>query len=376
MEKIYFDPEISKIINDLNQKAREDAGEQLVELLRLAARRDASDLFLVSDVPPAMRIQGRLETCGDEILTPEKIKALVFSLLERHMKERFIHERAVDFAFEIRDLGRFRCNLHYQRKSVAASIRLFPGEIPEIETLNLPESMEKLVHMGSGLVLITGPSGCGKTTTVAALVHRINKTRCCHIITMEDPVEYSHGHIKSIVEQIEIGSDSPSFAASIKHAMRQSPEVIVVGEMRDLDTMSMAMTAAETGHLVFSTLHTHSTYQTVNRIIDVFPAAQQNQIRQQLSVSLLGIVTQQLIPMKNEKKRVPAVEVLFATPALRNLIRKGETPQIYSHIMAGLKDGMRTMEYSLAELVRSGKIDVEEARTRAHLKEEFEKMLG
>jgi twitching motility protein PilT len=270
-------------------------------------------------------------------------------------------KRSVDLCFSRDGIGRFRANIHYQRGSIAGSVRLLPEKIPTLESLHLPSQLRKLAEARQGLVLITGPTGCGKSSTLAALVDLINTQRHDHVVTIEDPIEYVHGNRSSIIEQIEVGKDAPDFAGSLRSILRQNPDVILVGEMRDAETIATVLTAAETGHLVLSTLHTNDTSQAVSRVLDSFPAANQPQIRQQLSLALLAVVAQQLVPGASGGGRYPAVELLMASSGVRSLIRKGEDHQIYSAVSTGRSEGMFTMEQSLADMTRSGRITRETA---------------
>lgn len=269
----------------------------------------------------------------------------------------------------------FRANIHYQRGTLAASLRLLPDKIPTLESLHLPPTLKRLGEARQGLVLVTGATGCGKSSTLAALVDLINTQRRGHVVTIEDPVEYVHTNRDSIVEQIEVGHDTPDFASSVRSVLRQNPDVILVGEMRDTETISTVLTAAETGHLVLSTLHTNDTSQAVSRILDSFPAARQQQVRQQLSLALLAVVAQQLVPAADKNGRYPAVEIMSATHAVRNLIRRGEDHQIYTAIGTGRADGMITMEQSLAEMVRSGKITRDTALAHCFRLEDLKRYL-
>jgi twitching motility protein PilT len=286
---------------------------------------------------------------------------LVQGLLDARQYEELQRNKSVDFCFVREPIGRFRANIHYQRGTLAASIRLLPAKIPTLESLHMPPTLARLAERRNGLVLVTGPTGCGKTSTLAALIDLINTRRRDHIVTIEDPIEYQHPSRSSVVEQIEVGHDTPEFVRSLRGILRQSPDVILVGEMRDGDTMATVLTAAETGHLVFSTLHTNDAVQAVNRILDSFAAGQQAQIRQQLSLALRAVVAQQLIPAVDGVSRYPALEIMMATDAIRNLIRRGEDHQLRSQISIGRAEGMMTMEQSLAELVRAGRISREMA---------------
>ena len=285
-------------------------------------------------------------------------------------------KRALDCCFVSGATGRFRANFHYQRSTLAASIRLLRAQIPTIESLYLPSVLARLTERRQGLVLLTGPTGCGKTSTMAALIDRINARRRDHIITIEDPVEYQHANRSSIVEQIEVGHDTPSFAHAVRAVLRQNPDVILVGEMRDSETMAAALTAAETGHLVLSSLHTNDAAQTMSRILDSFPASNQSQIRQQLSLALLAVIAQQLVPATDRVGRYPAVEIMVATTAIRNLIRTGQDHQIRSLISTGRSEGMITMDQSLADLVRSGRISRETALAHCYHPDELRSHLN
>ena len=349
---------------------------RLDEYLQLAVSRKASDLLLVAGFPPAARINGALFPLEETPLGASDTRSLALQLIdEAHYKE-FQREKASDFTFERAGIGRFRCDLHHQRGSVAVSIRILPAQIPTLDELNLPSIYTRLASLSRGLVLFCGPTGCGKSTSMAALVDIINRNRSAHIVTIEDPLEYLHRHNRSLVEQVEVRRDALSFASALRHALRQNPDVILVGEMLDLETISIALTAAETGHLVLSTLHTSDACQTVDRIVDVFPETQQNQIRQQLSLSLAAVAVQTLLPASNGAGRLPACEVMLANDAIRNLIRTGKNHLIYSQLTLGRREGMLTMEESLAALVRDGKITRAEALLRVGHREEFEKLLA
>jgi len=306
-------------------------------------------------------VKGALTPAAGKPLSAEDIRSLLVPLLTARQSEELERNKSLDFCFARGQIGRFRANFHYQRGTLAASIRLLPAQVPSLESLHLPAALAQLAEPRQGLVLLTGPTGCGKTSTLAALLGLINIRRRDHIITIEDPVEYEHANHNSIVEQIEVGHDTPSFAQAVRAVLRQDPDVILVGEMRDAETMSAALTAAETGHLVLSSLHTNDTSQSISRILDIFPAGHQSQIRQQLSLALVAIVTQQLVPAADSANRYPAVEVLMATTAMRNLIRTAQDHQIRSHISTGRAEGMMTMEQSLAELVGTGRISRETA---------------
>src|SRR4051794_34715021 len=289
---------------------------------------------------------------------------------------RFERDRQLDFAYSIPGAARFRVNAYQQRLAVGAAFRAIPTQIPALDTLGLPPGIKELVKKPRGLVLVTGPTGSGKSTTLAAMLDVINETREEHIMTIEDPIEFLHGHKRCIVNQRELGSDAQSFGAALKAALRQDPDVILVGEMRDLETIHTALTAAETGHLVFATLHTQDAPQTIDRIIDVFPSEQQGQVRTQLAVALQGVITQQLLPTADGSSRVAACEVLVPTPAVRNLIREGKTHQIYSTMQTGSQSGMQTMDAALATLVREGQITRAVAEARSSTPEELRRLLG
>ncbi len=354
-----FGNELSRLVDELNRsKAAPASGGSfsIDRLLTLAIQRGASDIVLVAGSAIALRVKGSLTPAAGKPLSPEEIRSLLVPLLTARQAEELEENKSLDFCFARGQIGRFRANFHYQRGTLAASIRLLPAQIPSLESLHLPAALAQLAERRQGLVLLTGPTGCGKTSTLAALLGLINVRRRDHIITIEDPVEYEHANHNSLVEQIEVGHDTPSFAQAVRAVLRQDPDVILVGEMRDAETMSAALTAAETGHLVLSSLHTNDTSQSISRILDIFPAGHQSQIRQQLSLALVAIVTQQLVPAADTASRYPAVEILMATTAIRNLIRTGQDHQIRSHISTGRAEGMMTMEQSLAELVSSGRI--------------------
>jgi twitching motility protein PilT len=352
--------ELSRLVDELNRSTRSGATSSehtsIDRLLAQAVQRGASDLLLVAGSAIALRVKGSLTAAAGKPLSPDELRALLLPLLTRSQGEELETRKSLDFCFVRSQIGRFRANFHYQRGTLAASIRLLPAQIPSLDSLNLPASLAQLSERRQGLVLLTGPTGCGKTSTLAALLSLINAHRRDHIITIEDPIEYEHVNHSSIVQQIEVGHDTPSFAEAVRAVLRQDPDVILVGEMRDADTMSAALTAAETGHLVLSSLHTNDTSQTISRILDIFPTGRQSQIRQQLSLALLAIITQQLVPAADGSVRYPAVEILMATTAIRNLIRTGQDHQIRSHVSTGRAESMMTMEQSLAELVSSGRI--------------------
>jgi twitching motility protein PilT len=324
----------------------------LNDMLHAMITKDASDLHLVEGIPPVLRIDGDLSFLSKDILTKTILRDFLDQILDDPVKkQRFRDEKELDFAHEIKGKGRFRVNAYFQKGSIAFSIRLIPAKIPKYEDLNLPGILKELTRKPNGLVLVTGPTGCGKSTTLAAMIDLINQEHSLHVVTIEDPIEYVYTPNKSIISQREVGDDTRSFVNALRHVLRQDPDVILIGEMRDLETMQTAMTAAETGHLVFSTLHTTTAAQTIDRIIDVFPPYQQPQIRSQLSITLQAVVTQRLFNRIDGKGRIPTTEVLIATPAVRNMIREGKTHQIYSAIEMGQEYGMHTLEQSMHELL-------------------------
>ncbi len=326
------------------------------ELLRSAKEKGASDIHITVGLPPVFRINGSLEPQGVAKLSPAETKELIQPIIKEEHLEYFERKGEVDFSFAFPEIGRYRVNAFKQRGSVAAALRTVASEIPDPQSLGVPESVVSLANKKRGLVLVTGPTGSGKSTTLASIINEINKIRDCHIITLEDPIEYLHRHNKSIVNQREIGLDSDSYADALRAALRQDPDVILVGEMRDLETISIAITAAETGHLVLSTLHTIGAPATIDRIIDAFPYHQQQQIRIQLSSVLLAVVTQQLLPRSDIEGRAAAFEVMHINPAIRNLIRENKTHQILSVMQTSQRIGMQTMDDALMRLVMERKI--------------------
>ncbi len=328
----------------------------LRNLLELAVKNNASDLHLTTGIPPVMRIYGKLVFTEMNILTPNDTEAFANEALTDKQKQLLEEKGQVDLSLSLANIGRFRVNLFKQRGSIGIAARLIPYNTPTLDELSLPKIIGSLARKENGFILVTGPAGSGKSTTLASMIDIINTERSCHIITLEDPIEFLHKHKKSIVNQREIHTDSDSFPTALRAALRQDPDVILVGEMRDLETISTAITAAETGHLVLSTLHTNSAYQTVDRIIDVFPPHQQQQVRIQLANTLIGVISQRLLPRADKKGLIPAVEIMVSTPAIKNLIREGKTHQIYSSIQTGSKYGMQTMENSLRHLLSGGLI--------------------
>lgn len=345
-------------------------------LLKEMKDRGASDLHLVAGISPMFRIDGDLKKLGEGILTDKETKSLTYSFINEKQITEFEKTHELDFSFGRRGLGRFRANIHFQRGSVAAAIRRIPDRVPSLSELSLPPILAELALKEKGLVLVTGPSGCGKSTTLAAMIKIINKQRSVHIITIEDPIEYLHSHNESIVEQREVGSDTFSFADSLKGCLRQDPDVIMIGEMRDLETIATAITAAETGHLVLATLHTPNAPEAVNRIVDVFPPYQQTQIKMQLSSTLQGIIAQVLLPKKDAQGRVPAVELLIATSAVSNLIRAGKSHQLWTSMQTGSQFGMQTMDQALKDLISRDIVSLEVAAAKAKDRATFEKDFG
>ncbi|AHF07420.1 type IV pilus twitching motility protein PilT [Desulfitobacterium metallireducens] len=328
-------------------------------LLQLAVEHKASDIHLAVESPPVLRIDGVLTRIGEEKLSRQELDQFAHSLMNETQAQRFLEMGELDFSYSLSGVGRFRVNAFRQRGSVAVVIRIIPFTVPSPESLGLPSVCIELAKLEKGLVLVTGPTGSGKSTTLASLIDYINRTRSAHIVTIEDPIEYLHQHRLSLVNQREIGNDTLSFANALRSVLRQDPDVILVGEMRDLETISTAVTAAETGHLVFSTLHTNDATQAVDRMIDVFPPYQQQQIRVQLAAVLQGVLAQQLLPRADKQGRVAAFEILRVTQGARNLIREGKTHQLPTVIQTGGKQGMQSMERGLQDLVRQGLISPE-----------------
>jgi len=349
-----------------------DFADVLLEVIE----RDASDLHLTAGAPPMVRLHGKLVALDYPRLTPQLTREVIYSILTNDQRQRLENDWQIDFAYSIPNKGRFRVNAYFQRAALGAAFRLIPSSMPSLSSLGLPAVLQEFTKKPRGFVLVTGPTGSGKSTSLAAMLDSINESRHEHIMTIEDPIEFLHPHKSCVVNQRELGGDAKSFALALKAALRQDPDVILVGEMRDLETISTALTAAETGHLVFATLHTQDTAQTVDRIIDVFPSEQQGQVRVQLSVALQGIVTQQLLPRADSNGRVVATEVLVPTPAIRNLIREGKTHQIYSALQTGAQVGMQTMDTSLVQLVREHKITRELAEARSSAPEELRRLMG
>ncbi len=390
------DPDLNELVREINNGPVPEVGESsgssipgstvepghpLERLLEEMFRRGASDLLLIPGSPPVFRVNGSLARGGSDPLEPDSVERMFANAL-RSYESRLRESDAADFSLRITGTAeerparmRVRVNLHRQRGTIAAAIRALPGAIPTLEELHLPAGLAALVEPMRGLVLVCGPTGSGKSSTLAALVGEINQRRSSHVVTIEDPVEYEHPNLQSVIEHIEIGRDARSFSAAFRSILRQDPDVILVGEMRDLDTMATALTAAETGHLILSTLHTGDSTQAIHRIIDAFPGPQQTQIRQQLAISLNAIVTQQLVPVSGGPGRLPAVEVLIANTPVRNHIRNDRLQNIASEITLGKRQGMISLEESLGALVRERLIPLEEARIRSRRPDELESHL-
>ncbi len=346
---------------------------EILELIRMAIEKNASDLHLTVGLPPMLRIHGRLISTESDKLTANDVEELINKMLTDDHRVKLEQARSIDFTYSY--IARFRVNVFYEKGYLAAALRFIPFEIPSLEKLGVPFIVGELARKQRGLILVTGPTGSGKSTTLAAMIDLVNREQACHIITIEDPIEYLHPHKKSIVNQREVYSDTPSCSLALRDALREDPDVILVGEMRDLETISTAITAAETGHLVFATLHTNDAVQTIDRIIDVFPEGQQSQIRLQTSLALQGVISQRLIPTSDGKGRVAAIEVMSVTPAVANLIREKKTHQIYSMIETGSKEGMLSMNQSLADLCKSRVIRIGDAITYSNKPELLKRML-
>ncbi len=348
----------------------------LADYLLDTVRMGASDLHVTAGLPPMVRVTGSVQPLDYPSLTPNATCELIYDILTGEQRQRLESEWELDFSYSLPLSARFRVNVYFQKGALGAAFRTVPSEIKSLGELGLPKAVEDLTEKPRGLVLVTGPTGSGKSTTLAAMIDRINETRDEHIMSVEDPIEFLHTHKKCIVNQREVNQDTKSFAQALKHVLRQDPDIILVGEMRDLETISLAVTAAETGHLVFGTLHTQDAPQTVDRIIDVFPPHQQSQIRAQLANALQGIITQTLVPRRDGDGRAVACEVLVPTPGVRNLIREGKNHQIYSAMQTGGKFGMQTMDAALVDLVRRRLISQEEAEKRSSNPEELRRLAG
>ena len=399
-----YNPELESIVRELNEKASPDRSDtraprtaqassipasmplsvetdvtidsdSLDPVLRQAVERSASDLLLVAGCPVVLRVNGSLLHGSGPVLDHDDVNKLVLPMLSSARREELETRRSCDFSFVREGIGRFRTNVHFQRGTLAAAIRLLPAEIPTLESLHLPASLAKLTERKQGLILVTGPTGSGKTSTLAALMGLVNQNYPDHVVTIEDPIEYYHVNRKSIFEQIEVGHDCHDFAGALRSILRQNPDVTLVGEMRDPETVATVLTAAETGHLVLSTLHTNDAVQALGRIVDLFPSGRQTQIRQQLSLGLLAIIAQQLLPSADGQGRYPAVEILLANTAVRHLIRKGEDHMLRSQLSLGRGEGMIMMEQSLADLVRNGSITRDIASAHCASDDELQRYL-
>lgn len=351
-------------------------GQPRIEvLLEEVVKKKASDLHLQVGLPPIIRIDGTLvPVSGADPLSDEALESLVFAVLDEDQKQILLKDKEFDFSFAFGDMGRFRVNAFHERGNIAAALRLIPNEILSVQQLGLPTIVEKFADYPRGLVLVTGPTGSGKSTSLAALIHKINTERAAHIITIEDPIEYTHKSNKSVIVQREVHYDTYSFSAALRSALREDPDVVLIGEMRDLETIASAITIAETGHLVFATLHTNSAAQSIDRMIDVFPPHQQPQIRAQLSNILMAICSQRLIPVIGGG-RVAAAEILVVTPAVRNIIREGKTHQLDAVIQTGAEFGMQSMDKTLAKLIHEGTVTYDEARNFAVDLDELDRLM-
>ncbi len=351
----------------------EDLMEQLIEM-------GGSDLHLTAGLPPYFRISGHLQPIGDQALSAEECQRLIFSMLNNTQRKNLEQNWELDCSYGVRGLARFRVNVYKDRGTYAACLRALSSKIPSFEKLGLPDVVREMAEKPRGLILVTGPTGSGKTTTLAAMIDLINRTRAEHILTVEDPIEFVYEPIKSLIHQRQLGEDTKSFANALKAALREDPDIVLVGEMRDLETISLAISAAETGHLVFGTLHTSSAAQTVDRMIDVFPSERQTQVRVQLSNSLVAVFSQTLVQKKNVKPgeygRIMAQEIMLVTPAISNLIREGKTAQVYSAIQTGGKLGMQTLEKVLSDLYKAGTITFEAAMSKTSRPDELQRLIG
>ncbi len=354
-----------------------DESTKLNELLHLAVEEGASDLHLTVGCHPAIRVDGRLRFLTDyDVLTPEHTARMVATSLADHQRQRLESQLDLDLPFSLPGISRFRVNVYHQRGSLALAIRVIPAQIPSLDELEMPTILKTLTERRSGLILVTGPTGVGKSTTLAAMIRQINRNRSHHIITIEDPVEYLHHHDRSIINQREVGTDVRDFAGGLRSALREDPDIIMVGEMRDLETTETALIAAETGHLVMASLHTRDAASTVDRIIDQFPSHQQPQIRAMLSGVLEAVVSQQLLSRRAGKGRIAALEIMISTPAIRNLVREGKAHMLTGVIQTGTRYGMQTMDQGLADLYRAGRIAYDDAMSSAYDSEELSKIIG
>lgn len=349
---------------------------EINDLLIEVLEREASDLHITAGVPPTIRVNGNLQHLEHPKLMPKDTQDLIYSILTQEQREQVERNKEFDLSYSVPGRSRFRVNVYFQRNSLAAAFRLIPVHIRSLADLGLPTILEQVIKKPRGFVAVTGPTGSGKSTTLAAMIDLINSTRPLHIMTIEDPIEYLHKHKKAIVNQREVGADTDSFTNALKFVLRQDPDVILIGEMRDIETISTALTAAETGHLVFATLHTQDAPQTIDRIIDVFPPHQQQQIRMQLASCLQCVVSQQLLPTIDGTGRVVASEMLIPTPGIRNMIREAKTHQIYNAMQTGQKYGMQTMDHSLATLYRKGKVSLDMILAQANDPQEVKQLLG
>lgn len=345
------------------------------ELLEIIVDNNSSDLHICAGLPPILRLDGDLKPMRYETLTGPIVQRMIYDILSDDQIQRFETDLELDCSYQMRKIARFRVNVYRERGNVAGAFRLIPQEIPTIQELALPPVLEDISRRPRGLVLVTGPTGSGKSTSLAAMINQINVERSEHIVTIEDPIEYLHTHKKSIINQRELGEDTLGFQAALRSALREDPDVILVGEMRDLDTIALAITCAETGHLVMATLHTNNAAESVDRVIDVFPPQQQEQIRIQLSNNLMAILSQQLLPRAGQQGRIACVEVMIATAAIRNLIRENKSHQMHSVIQTGRELGMQAMDQALTDLVKQGIITEEVAMRRAHNPDELQKLL-
>lgn len=348
---------------------------KIEKLLEYVVKQDASDLHLTVGVAPMIRVDGKLVAIPNlPVLTAAEVEHLIFSIVDDIQKDILKKDMEVDFSFAFGDVARFRANAYHQKGNLGLALRLIPTKIRTLEELGMPKVVSNFADVPRGLVLVTGPTGSGKSTTLAAMVDKINKERAEHIITIEDPIEYTHKHDKSVIEQREVHYDTRSFSAALRSVLREDPDVVLIGEMRDLETIAAAITIAETGHLVLATLHTNNAAQSLDRMIDVFPPHQQQQIRTQLSNILQAIVSQRLIPAIGGG-RVAAAEIMVATPAVRNIVREGKTHQLDAVIQTGAEEGMQSMDHTLAALVKSGKITIDEAKGYAIDVKELERLI-
>jgi twitching motility protein PilT len=353
----------------------DNTNSKIEPMLEEVIRRNASDLHLQVGLPPNIRVDGVLKAITDApALTPSDLEQIAFSILDEEQKQILIKDKEIDLSFAFGDYGRFRVNIFHERGNIAAALRLIPTKIRTLEELEMPKSVELFTKVARGLVLVTGPTGSGKSTTLAAMVDRINSERACHILTIEDPIEYAHTSKKAMIQQREVHYDTYSFGAALRSSLREDPDVVLIGEMRDLETISAAVTIAETGHLVLATLHTNSAAQSIDRIIDVFPPHQQQQIRIQLAGMLQGIVSQRLIPTIGGG-RVAASEILVVTGAVRNIIREGKTHQIEAVIQTGANEGMQSMDRVLVNLIQGGKITYDTAKEYAIDQDELDRLM-